>query len=73
MPPTTLATLQAARTRQHRRCLDLCLDYAQAVVWGLPRRARREALDAAYDTLAALDLAIASYDPQQGLFLDEGR
>jgi hypothetical protein len=32
--------------------------------------ALQRVMDARYDQLAALDLAIASYDPQQGLFPD---
>ena len=66
-----LAALHRERKIVHRKCRDACRDDAQSAAWQLPHQGTlRDVLLTRYDQLAALDLAIASYDPQQALFLD---
>ena len=49
----------------------LCEAYAHAAVYALPTaQDLRETLMAHYDKLTALELVIASFDPQEGLFSD---
>jgi len=66
-----LLALRRERRALHRECLVLCAEFASAHVAGSPRASDlRETMDRLYDQLAALDMAIASYDPQIGLFPD---
>lgn len=72
MSDPVLTHLCRDRRALHALCLDLCKAFAYAHVHHLPTAAAlRATMDARYDELAALDLALASYDPQQGLFPDD--
>ena len=63
--------LIAERQKLKRRCLALCIEFAHAEVCGLTTaQDLRQGMMAYYDRLGALDLVIASYDPQGVLFLD---
>ena len=67
----TMDALQSQRWGVRRDCLALCEALARAYAWSLASTDDlRETLLARYDELAALDLLIASYDPQGALFLD---
>ena len=66
-----LTALYRERAVLHRYCLTLGRRFADAHVHHLPHAdALRRVMESRYDQLAALDMAIASYDPQQALFDD---
>ena len=66
-----LETLKRERHALHRVCLFLCREFATAHVKEMPSAVDlEETLLKRYDELAALDLVLASYDPQEALFLD---
>jgi len=71
MADSALLSLRRERAAKHRACLAVCRELAHAFVH---ERARlpdlEETMHRLYDQRAALDMAIASYDPQQGLFPD---
>ena len=66
-----LATLRLERRALHRQACQLWARIATAQAWGLPHlEDLNQEAHALYDQLAALDLRIASYDPQASLFDD---
>jgi hypothetical protein len=69
--PDTLAHLRRLRQDAHRAYLDLCVAVGRAAVHepgAVPELL--SALQARYDERVGLDLLLASYDPQQGLYDD---
>lgn len=71
MADPALVRLQHERRALHHRCLVLCEAFAYAHVAQSPAAADlKETLHARYVELAALDMLMASYDPQMALFDD---
>ena len=64
-------SLQAEHRQLKQVFRSFCKDYAHAVVYALPTAPDlMETLIARHEELAALELMIASFDPQAGLFAD---
>ena len=70
-PHGGLGKLQCERRALKRECWALCNAFAYAHVHSLPTAEDlQETWLARSDQLAALEMIIASYDPQGALFLD---